>query len=330
MTRMRGTVAGALTGMAMLVGACGDEPRPIVAPEAHAPDVVPASLLSMEWNYYTGQEAIYSTGGYAGFDRPDSYRSMTYTVQRTLQPDSTWTTVMLFDPQLPFGPIPTDDQYRYDVARVETNSAHSFFRMYDRSGALIDTDYASPTGDVVNQGDPQIIPPNASPMPTWPDLSERVPATTPDPCPDPTQISCPVQMRTGAGATIERDPRQWIDQVIVTTASRQRMDAGLEREFGKPSGKVGARERYIHARGRVQLEVLVDPKLGAIVEENQAVDGELKAHVTYRYSQLEPGVLLRSGSRIEIAPTRPGEQPRVIYTELSNVKVGKIATGGAR
>ena len=336
MRRMTGMVGVAWSIAALFGTACGENVKPVVAPELprSAPEVVPVSFMNADWNYYTGQQALYAEGGYAGFDRPDAYRSTVFTVQRTLQPDYTWSTVILVDQRLPFGPIPTDAMYGYDIARIETNDAHSYFRIYDRSGALIDNSVSDMSADVVSQGNQQIIPPGAAPMPTWPSYSETVTnPPPPPPCPN-QQIICPQEpLHVSAGVTAvepKPDPRAWIDAVIVTEKARVRIAENLERSLGRKSGKVRALDRYMKTEGRVQMEVLVDPKRGTILEENQAVDGELRSHATYEYQQIEPGVLLRSASHIEIAPARAGDKPRVIHSVLSNVKVGRIATGGGQ
>lgn len=99
--------------------------------------------------------------------------------------------------------------------------------------------------------------------------------------------------------------------------------------MGKPIGQVRGLDRYKHERHGTLIEVLLDPISGAVKEENTAVNGALATHAVHEYVEREPGVFVRRSSRIEFAPSRAGAKPRVMTVSLSNVRVGKVTSGGA-
>jgi len=90
------------------------------------------------------------------------------------------------------------------------------------------------------------------------------------------------------------------------------------------------RERYARTLGSSGIELVLDPRSGAVVEENRAENGVLRSHIRHQYREAEPGVFVRHSTRIELATGRPGERPRVITTTLSNVRLGRLSTSGEK
>lgn len=126
----------------------------------------------------------------------------------------------------------------------------------------------------------------------------------------------------GGGAAGRRsavEARRWLDDIVVTGKARDRVLHKLRRQYGKPQGKVGKLDRYARRRGAQVMEVLVDPDVGAVVEENVADAEGLKAHVTHRYEQVGAGVYVKRATRMETRGR--GGQRLVVEAALSNVRI---------
>lgn len=345
---------GAITGAMALItlsASCENADRPTAVDSRTA---VPStsfqatSYSSSDWNYYTAEVTISSSGGYEGFDRPDSYRATGYRTERTLGANGVWATVVTFASNEPFGPPPAGAVYDVDIARIETDDMGSYHRVYDRSGALVDGTF-SELATPLWQGAPPVTPQGAQPRPEWPTPpAERPPPDcTPDyPC-EPIQPAMSVAGAPASGSAVRTDgagaagsaaaavgrgdSRNWLDRTVVTPAARVRTLAFLRSRFGVPAGRVNGLQRFVRVRGSRTSEVLLDSVSGTILEENLAEGGELRVRTTHSYQQVEPGVFVRRQSRIEIAPLRGGALPAVIVTNIANVKVGVVANpGGAR
>ncbi|HXH05491.1 MAG TPA: hypothetical protein VNI83_02760, partial [Vicinamibacterales bacterium] len=105
----------------------------------------------------------------------------------------------------------------------------------------------------------------------------------------------------------------------VTDAPARR--AALERRFGRPSGRVGAHDRYELRTGDALVEVLADPNSALPVEINVAREGQLKSQIRMRYAPTEGGALVRQAVRAERLLEDGRGTRTVTDIELANVRL---------
>jgi hypothetical protein len=127
----------------------------------------------------------------------------------------------------------------------------------------------------------------------------------------------------------EAEDRRWIDNIIVTATTRERIARTLTAAYEK-AGPVRGLDRFMRASGTTLFEVLTDPATGAIVEENVADNGQLQVHTVYEYTAVEPGVLVKTTTRTEVASPTPGGARTTIVSTLKNVRLGLVQKGGAQ
>lgn len=324
--------------VALLTGACSEDDKTGVLepPTTISADVMLSTYA--EFNYMSADITISSEGAYDGFNRPDSFRGQAYTVERYLQGNGVWATNMTLSRVEPFNAPPPPDVRFIDIARVETDDAGSFQRVYDRAGNLVSDPLPAERSSPVSGGDPY-IPPGQSP---YPEL-DPLPAERPSPPPDCTDPSiCPpaptsrIPISDGplqspsmtiASPRPGAPSRNWLDHIIVTPLSSARTVERLRRQLGPKKDRVGVLDRYSRQiNGRLR-EVLVDPISGAIVEENYAVNGELQAQIRHEYVPVGSTVLALRKTRTEFLSDNKKKKTRSVFTTtFSNVKVEKRAT----
>lgn len=277
-------------------------------------------MLDTTFDYFGAHLALRMTGQ-RGLSRPDAYRAVYYTVRRTLGANNVWTTAMTIDSASPFGRPVSGGQSTFEVGRIEFTSDGRTFRIYDRQGVLLPAPL-SVRADTIKSSIPGVHPASIV-FPTWPTITR----------PSGTLDRAALALRVGsdnasAAASAAGDPRGFLTHFALSPAARERLRAALAARFGAPTGRIGALDRYVHRGSGTTQEILYDPGLGAIVEENLTEGSELRAHLTHRYQNAAFGNLVRVGSRIELAPSAPGRDRTILEITLSDVRLEK--RGGAR
>jgi hypothetical protein len=127
-----------------------------------------------------------------------------------------------------------------------------------------------------------------------------------------------------AAATRSRD---WVDQLLPSTAARGARQAALAKELGAREGMVNGLDRFISHGGGATTEVLSDPRWAVPVEINVVRDGALVSHSTLAYAE-DPGAgLVRRSVRSEQLLSPESGDRAVIDFELANIRLDR---GGAR
>jgi len=328
------TVRTACAGFAILaLGACdAEKPTSPLSSTASNGPALAVVLIDSTWNYYEADVTVEATGGYQGFPMDTAFRSVSFRTVRTLGSNDVWSTRNTYNPS-PGGPTPAVDPH-IDVAVTETADDGSYFRMYDRAGALVSQ--ANPDTTRFQSAELPFVPDTAPPMPGYPTRPSGPPPPD-EPAPPGTCVEppCPLLSRalvnngppsvslavTGKGK--HKDSRAWLDRVIVSPESRLRALARIDKRYGKAAEKVGKLDRHVRKRGEKLLEILVDPVLGAVVEENIAERGELLSHTTYQFEDIGGGLYLNTMTETELAPHAPGAKRMVIRSRLKNVNIAR-------
>jgi hypothetical protein len=109
---------------------CRDPDLPTAALPAVAVD--PVDFATPDFDVFDADVVIRQEGSAPAAGAPLSKppRTITYHVQRTLQPSGIWASTKTFSGQRWGG-------FGADVARIESDETRSYFRRYDRAGALI-------------------------------------------------------------------------------------------------------------------------------------------------------------------------------------------------
>ena len=339
--RKRLQVLALASGAAALAGglaSCRDALERAVAPQKPDLAVVVSTAIEPDsgWDTYSADVVVTTYGPDSLLLLEGEATDMKYHVDRTLDANQVWTTTSTFtapDRFMADAPLSTLGR------AVLVEDGVTAPRIYDAAGRLL-TAEDLPAGTLVTRGDltDEQVPPGAEdPIPQiaapTSGASSGPAARTRRGTPQASGTSAAGGVTASAVAGSEReprDPRAWLDDIVITPAARSRVLARLEKYHGKSVGKLGNLDRYVtrSADGRL-LELLVDPAIGAVVEENYAERGRLESHTTHRFTPMSNGGYVRTVTRVEaVAPSRPGVTT-VTETELRNISVRRSA-GGAQ
>jgi hypothetical protein len=282
----RTTLWSVLPVAALLVAACGGDQQ---APSA-APDVPrPALLIVVDsnetsWDYYSADISITREAGVndAGIQVPQGQTN--YTVTRRLI-DGVWQGTSQYQPHLPMGTGPAAPA-DVDPARFEIADDLTYHTLYSRAGYPM-----NPPDPTLGDYSGLEQPPGADTVPPFPPASAPLAAQR-----GPSSGAPRPTLRRSA---ITADPRAWLANVVVTPANRGRMLASLARYAGAARGTVGRLQRYTRTDGEMMTEMLVDPDIGAVVEENVALRGRLRAHVRREFTPIGHERYLLTAVRVE-------------------------------
>ena len=114
--------------------------------------------------------------------------------------------------------------------------------------------------------------------------------------------------------------RDWIESVIASPNKQSDRRAALERQHGKPVGRIGGFDRFLTTRGEDTVEVLADSQTALPVEINTVRGGALVAHTTVSYTAGAGGSLVRRSVHTEHALPSPDGERAVTDIEFANVR----------
>ena len=80
-------------------------------------------------------------------------------------------------------------------------------------------------------------------------------------------------------------------------------------------------DRYARKRGELVMEVLIDPVLGTVAEENVTFRGRRLAQTKHSFVMVQPGVFVRSLTRTEVSPGPYATRSVIIEARTSNVRI---------
>lgn len=304
--------------------ACGETPQ---QPAAASPPIPPPRLLvevaenDDGWDYYNADVTIIREAGYngAGMYTPESQSA--YNIEQRLQL-GTWNMRVQAAAHDPTGDG-TMAPGEVDASRVETDDNVAYLRLFDRNGSALTT---TPPPMQSYVGNP--LPPYGDTVPAFP---SPPPGGTPQrtgssPAGGPllsrvgSVASTSQPAANGVGAARGRRGRDWLDEIVVTPRGRARLLARLTTGFGPRVGRLGRLDRYVRRRGAHVVEHLLDPEIGAVVEENIAEGGRLLLHVTRQYDRLDANRHVLRAVRFELA-TGAGDEHQAIVYRLDNIRI---------
>jgi hypothetical protein len=97
----------------------------------------------------------------------------------------------------------------------------------------------------------------------------------------------------------------------------------IERQFGRPVGRVRGLDRYLSAGRDITYEMLVVPESALPAEMNVALGGRLVSHTTFVHENHSSGVLIRRRLTSEHLLPHPASGDRsVLEVDLANVRLG--------
>jgi hypothetical protein len=330
----------------VILTACERSPE-VIAPVRELPPIHPqlaasdASTVETA-TYYSADVTLRFTGGqspsYTG-DGPQ--RTFNYLHEREMY-SGVWETRATFASYLPLGPNGGSSP-RPEIGRVETDDYGNYIRVYDRSGLLmmqrgIDSSSAKESYNQLTSGyvPPYNPPPGSDPgtgfysvAPTTTGLftagssasssaSSSTASSSPSPHPEPR-------------GPVAANSRAWLDDIFVTPTSRGRVKTKIEKAFRKvkeaqPGGdKHDTYERT--SKDGVLQQMLVDAATGAVNEVKLSKDGTVRQRIHYEYTEVQPGFLVRTKTRVEIVPPDPRATPFVLEQTLRNVR---LTNGGTK
>lgn len=117
--------------------------------------------------------------------------------------------------------------------------------------------------------------------------------------------------------------RVWLDQFIVTPASRERTLARLQRQYGTPVDESGGEAHYRAVRGGVVRDEVFDRSIGAVVREVLSTDQGLRIRVTRVFAPAGNGRYVVRQLLTEY-PARDGSLTR-LKQEFTTVRVEALA-----
>lgn len=316
--RIRVVAAGVLGGFVWALTSCRDVTRPaalVERPPRISGSVQPIAVDS-GWNYYFADMEMIAQGD-AGFGVAEA-RS-TYHVERTLDGNDVWTTSTLVDPEGTFGQIPASAMDNTAISRVVSRDDGSVPTWYNRSGAIVSLQLPDTT-ELPRV--PNAYPPGSDTA-VWPTGMSGFQGTPAQRSPAGVRSASP-RVATATAVTLNRDPRAWLDAIVITPAARSRNLGRLQRRFGRPRERAGDLDRYTESRGRVTKEVLVDTAIGAAVEERVSENGVLRVRRTHTFARLDGGGYARTRTRLDVP--RPGRASLVMQSNLSNIRVERRGT----
>lgn len=311
--RIRVVAAGVFGGFVWALMSCRDvtQPAALVERPPRISGSVQRIAVDSGWNYYSADMEMITQGD-AGFGVAEA-RS-TFHVERTLDVNDIWTTSTLIDPEGTFGPIPSGAVNNTLVARVLSRDDGSTPTLYDRSGAIVSFQFPDTT-DLPRI--PSAYRPGADTLRPWPTATGSGP---PAPSVGVPSGAPPSSALVVSGARPKGDPRTWLDGMVITPAARLRNMGRLQRRFGMARERVGDLDRYAESSGKESREVLVDPVIGAAVEERASVNGVLRVRRTHTFARLEGGGFVRAATRFEV-PQAGRRGTMVMTSSVSNVRV---------
>lgn len=239
-----------------------------------------SSVDDSTWNQYSADLSLQIDGGGDPASPPLPTRTISYHTEKTLEPGGTWRTVFTLTSGSPLGL-----NKPYDLRQAVFSEAAGSMQFYDRQGKQLPT-------------------PTAAGLPAA--LSQKLSKNF--------FVASPGRIRAAA------DPRAWIDNIILSAATRNRHQKGIEKVFGAARAHAPGRDTYRLERGAQAIELVVDPNSGVILEQTVTSAGQVLVHLTNTFTEASPGVYVRTGARIDRmgnAKTRPS----TLTETLSNVRV---------
>lgn len=279
-------------------------------------------------NYFSADVTNSVSGPREGWTRADAYSQTNSHVTRTLNSDGvTWSSNTGVDSLQRMPVEQTGGIYHPDFATVASNGSGSDPVLYDRNGNGVSTTVGSASGVDLAPGvsQSQVTPSGDATANSWPSPSSGTAGSVsfsrlapPGGTAARANGAAGVPSATLLSAAPIRDPRAWIDNIVIGPEARARWADRLSRKFGKVAGIVAGHDQYLLQTGDRLIEVLVDRGIGAPVEENLVVGGQLRAHTTYAFQQVRSGIFVKTLTRTELAGRQPGDN--VVFTSrLTNV-----------
>lgn len=324
----------AMIGGPVLASGCGEtepaipRPRPAVAAPGPAYMIVVTDSTA---NYYSADVNTSVTGSRSGWNRADAYRQSVTHVVRTRNADGiTWASTIGIDSIERMPVEQTGGTYHTDLGSTASAGTGSDPVVRDRAGNNFNPSLASASGvdlapgvnaaDVTPAGSPSANPWPAPSMGTVGSVSfsrASLGALPLGAVARPPRVGA-LRDAVSLSPAIRAQGQGWLDNVVVGPEARARWARRFAARFGAAKATVGGRDQYVLQRPNGFTELLVDPTIGAVVEENLVVDGQLRAHTTYTFDQVRSGVFVKHITRTELAPASGGPHV-VLVTTLSHV-----------
>lgn len=127
--------------------------------------------------------------------------------------------------------------------------------------------------------------------------------------------------RPAARSTPAAHRDAWLDNIVITAASRARLTQHRAQVLGPPVEQLRGLDRYVVQKPGELREMLVDPALGAVVEENIVADGKLARRTAHSYEPREGGTFVKSKTQIEQLAAPEDVDPLVITQTFRNVRL---------
>lgn len=292
------------------VTACSESTRPAVREPVKGPllEIEPVTIDS-GWNYYAADVRM-SFSGDNGFTVSNE-RVTEYHLLRTLDEDGIWTNETAFDAYRPFAGTPAPSE-PHEIAKVVSKDDGSAATYYGRDGGMVPIqpdeeifDYAQGYAG----GHPGID--TIRPFPQLVGGDGRVDIVA----------GASMALPNGAPSTQPvRDPRAWLDNIVVSPTARVRNIARIQAHLGLPTMKLDGRDRYVRSAHGKTIEVLVDPTIGSVTEVNVADNGKLVSHTVHQFARMGAEGYLKVGTLHE--DERFGRHV-TINTSYRNIRVAR-------
>lgn len=295
-----------ILGIAAILPACADQepvrPNPSIA---QAPVLLKAVGTPETWTRFSADIIIsYSGGPMEALQAPGGIREMKFHVDRYKQADGAWSSTVTLpsrkspipgtvDPRIQTDPIVND------IRRVEIDGSTNIRRSFTASGKRVDKDprealqryagrsWKTPDGRTVNVND---------------FLAE------------PKQTPAGKEKKKGSFNT------SWITGLIAEVGKRDTRIKKIEEYYGKSMGSVNGQERYVHSIADTTSEVLLDPRIGSVVEANHTFGGKSLMHVVHGYIPLNDSTYFRATTKQESIFGNM-KKPVVMEIKFNNIRI---------
>ncbi|MBA3889532.1 MAG: hypothetical protein H0X64_03280 [Gemmatimonadaceae bacterium] len=289
-------------GAAVLVGAlaaCGEQQHPVV-PRSTSPSPSLGAAPADGWDHYVADVETSVRGGPAsGADKVGARGTFAYQVERTRGKEGAWSTRITLTKVPELRSVGGERAGHSPVGmRLEIDEEAGELRVFDAKGNRV-------------QGD---IPPEAASAigieRARTAAEKRAGRQFPQRGARPAARSTPAAHRDA-----------WLDNIVITGAARARLAQHRQQVLGRPVERIRGLDRYVVQKPNELREVLVDPALGAVVEENVVAGGKLVRRMAHSYEKREGGMFVKSKTQIEQLVAPDDVEPIVITQTFRNVRL---------